>query len=97
MNQLSLDFSPHNGTATSIAAATSQAHCKKQRDRDRIVAFVKAQGGATRDELVNLLGMGVGTVCPRVFELLKSGELIEPGEKRATRTGSKAFVLKVKS
>lgn len=91
--ELNFDAAPHNGTPTSRAAAESQTPCKKQRDRDRIVAYVKANDGATRDELVDKLNMGVGTVCPRVFELVKSGELFEPGEKRETRTGSKAFVL----
>jgi len=99
--QTELEFDPkpllHNSTPTSIAAAESQLSNKKQRDKEAIVAFVKQHGGATRDELVQGLGLGVGTVCPRVFELIRAGVLVEPGEKRETRTGSKAYVLYAKS
>lgn len=96
MTQTELDFDrPHNGTPTSIAAADSQSPRKTAIDRERILAYVRSAGGATRDEIEVGLGMQGNTVRPRVWELVRAGKLVETEAKRKTRTGSWAAVVGV--
>lgn len=98
MTQTELNFDrierPHNSTATSIAAADSISPEKAATQRERILMFVKSQGGATRDEIEVGLNMAGNTVRPRVWELVRAGRLIESSEQRPTRAGCKAKVLK---
>ena len=97
MTQTELNFdTPHNGTATSRAAAENQKPSKVKADRAAILAYVKSRDGATRDQIEVGLGMAGNTVRPRVWELIGYGHLEVTTEKRPTRAGSPAFVLRVK-
>jgi len=97
MIQKTIDYDPkplpHNGTATSIAAADSQSTRKVQLDRERILAHVRNSGGETRDQIEEATGMIGNTIRPRVKELLRAGKLVETTIQRPTRTGRGANVL----
>ncbi|HYF24355.1 MAG TPA: hypothetical protein VD931_01310 [Baekduia sp.] len=89
---------PHNGTATSIAAAESMRPAAA-RQRARVWAFVASKGakGATADEIEAELAMSGNSVRPRLLEL-RAGpkpELIVAPFTRATRTGREAAVYVV--
>lgn len=94
---------PHNGTATSRAAAVLQGQGRRQSNRERVVAFVWQCGarGATREEVADALGMRLSSVCGRVGEELtrrgKNGEdlsrIRQLTTKRVTSAGAQAFVL----
>lgn len=69
---------------------------KHAADHERIVAYAKVMGwrGATRDEISHVLSMPLATVCGRVRELVKNGVLVETDERRKTKTGSPAPVVR---
>jgi hypothetical protein len=81
----------HNGTATSIAAA-AQADEVIRNEVLRKIVFAGPHG-MTRDDLCAALYLEPPTICPRVSELVKSGDVIETGRRRKTRKGRDAFVL----
>lgn len=54
------------------------------------------QRGLTRDQVALVTGWGDGSVCPRVDDLLRRGEIVETSRRRATRCGRKAVVLVVR-
>jgi hypothetical protein len=83
----------HNGTATSIAAAKQADEATTQRNEVLQKLVFAGPHGMTRDELCAALYMGPPTICPRVSELVKSGDVIETGRRRKTRKGRDAFVL----
>jgi hypothetical protein len=100
---------PHNGTATSKAAAVklSTADADRWRILERLVDL--GDRGATRDELVihfNLSGTPIpaDSIRPRVWECMEPAEVLArygttrpllttPGHKRKTQRGREAFVL----
>lgn len=61
--------------------------------RERVWEYVHLQGGrgATNEEIGAALGLGSGTVCPRVVELRDEGRL-EAAGVRPTRSGRRATV-----
>lgn len=85
---------PHNGTATSIAAAEF-AKGSAATDRARILNLVRAAGihGLTRDEIAVHSGISPNTVRPRVVELVNSGQLRPSGEIRRNASGRACEVL----
>lgn len=73
---------------------------RHQGDAERITARLRTLGprGATRDELCVQLNMPLPTVCGRVRDLLDAAKPLieETTERRETRTGSRAVVLRHK-
>ena len=66
------------------------------KDGERVLQKLRSLGyhGATRDELSISLLMPLTTVCGRVNELLKQQLILETDQRRQTRTGSTAVVLR---
>jgi hypothetical protein len=92
--QASIDWDPpHNGTATSRAAAVSM-RTSTSFLRDKILAFIKSRHatGATADEIESMLEIGGNTVRPRLIELRKLGQIRDSGLTRKTRTCRSAVV-----
>ena len=83
------DNLPHNGTATSrAAAAAKESRGTADSDRNRIVVYLyQWPGGATRQQLASVLGIRPDSVRPRVAELLAEGHVVEPVD---TETGKPA-------
>jgi hypothetical protein len=78
---------------SAFAAAAIEAYAPTQ--REKILDAIKRDPlGATRDQLQHGLKMPGDTVRPRVLELIKAGKIHETMEKRKTRQGRQAFVLK---
>lgn len=87
---------PHNGTATSKAAAKAiEPHRDSQ--AGRVLAFVRASGqhGATREEIADGLQMRLASVCARVSELVADSKIIGRG-KRPASSGHEVEVLVAK-
>jgi len=83
---------PHNYKATSREAARTHTNTAEQ--RARVLAAVKeSPEGLTRDEIGARLGLGSGSVCPRVWELLRDGVVEEHGT-RQTASGKQAAVVR---
>lgn len=62
--------------------------------RAEVMNYVEAcNDGATRDEISACLCLPIQSVTWRVRELLAAGRITESKNRRATRTGAKAFVL----
>lgn len=93
--QTEIDFDrPHNGTATSLAAAESmEGHAAKQR-REVLNYLRDCADGATREEIERGLGMSGNSVRPRVWELRRMGLVKQVGQRPAS-SGRLAYVLKV--
>ena len=90
-------FPPHNNTETSKQAAKN---AKPRKGQMMILnQMIEAENGLTRDELAVQTGLPTATVCARVNELLKLGELMGRNTKegkpirRQTRAGQSAQVL----
>lgn len=84
--------SRHGGNQESVDANYS-IEDKKAKLRSMVLAYVKAQGGATSDEVEQGLGLSHQTVSARMTELKVMGLLQPSGVKRPTRSGRKAMVL----
>ncbi len=83
---------PHNGTATSIAAAESIA-ASADTLRDCIHAYIAGRGdGATADEIERDLAIAGNTVRPRLIELRRGERVFDSFTTRPTRSGRKAIV-----
>lgn len=85
---------PTSGTDTSQAAADKQTPKKTERDRARIVEYLRreAGAGATDEQMQHDLNMPANTQRPRRVELVKAGRVVDTGGRRETSTGSKAIV-----
>ena len=83
---------PHNRTPTSRAAAES-AKQTAPHQRAVVLDYIRKRGGATREEVALGLGLPVASVCPRVWELLKTGYLKETRLRRKTVSGKSAVVV----
>ncbi|QDV42941.1 hypothetical protein Enr13x_27930 [Stieleria neptunia] len=79
------------------AAAASAAKEKGPNRRLQILTLLRSRGttGATRHEIADAMGWPLSSVCSPVLELLRTGDLIENGEKRKTQFGSMAAVIVV--
>jgi len=75
------------------AAHKRQTREKRAKLYEEILEFSYGRGGFTADELAESWNCSPNHVAPRISELLKSGRLIETGERRRTRSGSFAAVL----
>lgn len=92
--QLSIPFeAPHNGTATSRAAAQSVRR-RIARDIDLIIGAIgrHPKTGATCDELEVLLSLSHQTCSARVRECAKRRMIRDSGNTRPTRSGRQAIV-----
>jgi len=89
--QIHFNFTPHNHTDTSMAAAI-KALPKVGTDRRRILDSLDKYGPATNDQLADRLDMIVQTVSARMNYLWNFGLTRDSGKRRPTRTGSMAKV-----
>ena len=97
---------PHNRSETSINAAHRKAQSgTTDADRTKIILFLlKRPEGATREEIADETGINANSVNARVHELLGNDKkfmerggvacLFKSKEKRPTRTGTAASVVK---
>lgn len=93
MSNLSLFDPPHNGTATSKAAARQIKVVAGTQRAEILRAIVEAGSeGLTDKEIQDALGMGGDTERPRRGELLKGGYVRESGELRETANNRKGIV-----
>lgn len=84
---------PHNGTATSRAAAASMDAGTLAQQERYIVARVRvSRGGLTRQEIADCEEMRLSSVCARVNELIRRGVLMERGERRGESGRMQAVV-----
>jgi DNA-binding MarR family transcriptional regulator len=82
---------PHNRTSTSRRAADSMVdHAPTQ--QARVLDFIRASNGVTRDEIAEGLNIKIQAVCPRVAALLKANLIHGRGERK-TQSGRMAEVL----
>jgi len=84
---------PRRVKATSLAARDSMRE-RQPINNDRVLAYIKGQGGATRDAISEGLDMKIQSVCPAVVELMKRGLIEETKDRRLTRSGRNAYVLR---
>lgn len=82
------------GSDTSREAAESIAPVSSA-IRVRIYEWIRARGrrGATCDEVEEALGLRHQTASARVRELVRSGALVDSGQRRRTRSGRTARVV----
>jgi DNA-binding HxlR family transcriptional regulator len=86
-------YTHHKGNPESNAA---NAQTNKSRDRGLILKWMEEHGNATCDELESALELAHQTASARCSELLRDGLIERTGEKRETRTGYNAAVLRIK-
>jgi predicted transcriptional regulator len=65
--------------------------------RAKIMDYLRANGPATREEVATALGKEVHQISGRFTALLKADLIEETDQKRPTRTGHQAVVVRVKS
>jgi DNA-binding IclR family transcriptional regulator len=84
---------PHNGTATSRAAA-NEIEPFAGRLRADVLIFLRSRGeeGATADEIEQSSGIAGNTIRPRLIELKRLGLVQQTSATRPTRSGRKAVV-----
>ncbi len=84
---------PHNNTPTSKAAAQSIAR-QAPNLRVLVLSHIERCGhhGATADEVCQALDMWPQSATPRINELAKSGDIVNSGRTRPTRSGRNAIV-----
>lgn len=80
----------HGGNAESVAA---NRKTNKQRDSWRVLNFLDCEKGETSDYVELSLGMSHQTCSARFADLKRAG-LIEPTERRKTRSGRWAMALR---
>lgn len=85
--------------ATSQAAAESMRGEPSARQRQQVLDELLrcGQHGATREELGDLTGLKIQSVCGRVNELLRSGAVCERGTRPTRSNRSAAVVVAVGS
>jgi hypothetical protein len=82
-------YQPHSETSK---AAAGQIETTTGELRARVLAHLKACGGATDEETQDALGMAQNTERPRRVELVRAGRVIDSGETRKTKSGRSAVV-----
>ncbi len=55
---------------------------KKLTQRQTVLEYIRINPGCTRQWLVTFMGKPINVICGRVYELVKSGEIIEHGTFR---------------
>jgi hypothetical protein len=95
VNKMVMPPAPHNGTATSRAAALALDPDWRATQCGIVYAAIKARADATREELIEATGLPIQTICGRVDNLLKMGMVYEPaGVTRPTKSGRQAQVVR---
>jgi transcription initiation factor IIE alpha subunit len=84
---------PHNGTATSMRAAT-EIEPFRGTLRVAVLDFLVSRGtqGATAEEIEFAIEILGSTVRPRLVELRNAGLVVDSGLTRKTRSGRHAVV-----
>lgn len=82
-------------TQKTRSAAAKSARRKSPARQTLLLEFYRETGsrGATREEASISTGMLIQSVCGPTLALLRSGLLVETGQTRLTRNGSKAAVI----
>jgi hypothetical protein len=97
VNKMVMPPAPHNGTATSRAAALALDPDWQATQCGIVYAAIKARADATREELTEATGLPIQTICGRVDNLLKMEMIYEPaGLTRPTKSGRQAQVVRAK-
>jgi len=99
MPDIQLDLAPValGASETSHEAYYSIVQHRNGLSRRVAVAIYECGGlGATREELSEITGLKIQTICARVWELMNIVALVEGPDKRPTRSGRRAFVLRAK-
>lgn len=78
-------------SATSIAAAAA-IEPSAATLRGRVLAFLRASGGATDERGIDSTGISPSTYRPRRIELVDAGLVRDSGRTRTTRSGRQAVV-----
>lgn len=86
------DDLPHNGSATSRAAAKRHRASAAIQRSIVLAAVIRSPDGLTREQVSDVTKIDGNSVRPRVVELVKARLLKELGE-RPTRSGHAAAVL----
>ncbi len=61
---------------------------------DRIHAWLVKNGPATREAIADAFGKAVNQISGRITEMLNAGRCVETGERRPTRSGKTASVVR---
>jgi predicted transcriptional regulator len=86
---------PHNGTATSREAARRIRNTVALQRSRVLAAIIKADDGATREEIEKVTGIAGNSVRPRVAELIAARLVKEKkNDVRATKSGRSAQILR---
>lgn len=64
--------------------------------RGRILEYLAEHGPATRDQIAEAFGKHVHQISGRFTELLKLGEIEETDQRRKTKSGHPAVVVRIK-
>ena len=84
---------PHNGSATSRAAAASLTPAHVSEQERKVLAFVAScPNGATREQIADGAGLRLASSCARCNRLVRVGLLVEKGTRR-TSSGRMASIL----
>lgn len=86
-------YTHHGGNPESNAA---NLETNKHKDRSAILRLLDQHGRLTCDEIEVYLQMRHQTASARCSELLRDETIERTGEKRETRSGSKAAVLRIR-
>ncbi len=84
---------PHNGTATSKAAAESMRSRKATDERLILDMLARVIAGSTCDEMEQALGLSHQTCSARFNGLAARFRIVKAGYTRPTRTGRAAEVF----
>jgi hypothetical protein len=82
----------HQRHSTTSRAAARAAVPRVNELQARVLAFIRAQGGATDNEIQDALDMNPSTQRPRRIELMERGLVRDSGRKRKTPSGREAVV-----
>jgi hypothetical protein len=90
-------FAPHNGTATSKAAAKAiEPHINEQHKAMLFWYRTYGSPGLTDAEMIEATGFSGDSVRPRRGELVAMNLVADSGRTRATKTGRQATVYVAK-
>jgi hypothetical protein len=88
---MNTDTIPHNGTDTSVDAATSIEEHLPRLER-AVLEVIVYHDGATCDEVEQKTGLAHQTASARIRGLAKRNVIRDSGSRRPTRSGRKAIV-----
>ena len=83
---------PANQTETSVAAAQLAVPFFRTLQERVLWLIQEATSGRTNEELSDLTGHPIQSICPRVRELYLKGMIRDSGFTRMTKSGRKAVV-----